>query len=328
MVFKKSSAPTKRTIAVKQRRTGMKKRTSTTVNAPFQSALLSFARTLISFLPGNSVIQTIADFGFKALGVTDAVSSVNENGQIKNVADVQVIGTCAMFDIDTSDVLAFTNRITPDFQKKEFFTPITAVKMRFINFKVINTTPSSTKQGQWAAAFIPYKNSLSSGIWNGHNKIFTFQKICQLPGARIGNASQPLFLRYAFKNPNDYGTRVQTLSSAFGRIVIGFEDYQRKSYKALDASEFQCSVEITGSMKAWQGLPLGEKLKAGYKIVDKLATPDQMLVLNKQTNEWFHFLDPEYHHHDNGVIVRSSKIIKDEPGVTEVFKEGEVVTMD
>lgn len=251
------------------------RQTNRTVISPF----VKCARTLLSFLPGQTVIKPLADIAFKAFGLT---SSSTITGQHFSAANVNFVGVYSASQITVRDMLAFSSVCERDEDREipvgsQARTRVQTVKMLRLAITLRNTTPTSSKQGNWAACFKPFIS--------GEDNVTAatpYKTLCEMPSAKTAKASQDIVLTIA-KFPLYWRCgREMSYNDIIGTLYIGFEDLNRTSYVEITSDQFSCSATIACDVKILVALPGSQKNTFGYNIHDGYSNFSHHVVTYKK----------------------------------------------
>lgn len=240
------------------------------------SSIVPFARTLLSYLPGQAVVKPVSDFVFRGLGLSSAKLDSNAVDGVSTLSgvDLSIVGCGALFRVYTSDFLSGSRECIRYESRKEIETTVSAVRLHYVKMRIINPTPSGTRQGQWCAAFIPERSPWD--IFSERRVPMTYRDVCQLPGAVIGPATRDLVLFHRFRILSGERSALDLgAGDSVGWVVITFEDLNREGYHEFTPGQFQCSVELSGQFTAYHSF--GNNLVSTFSDVvqDYLASSEE-----------------------------------------------------
>lgn len=255
------------------------------------SSIVPFARTLLSYLPGQAVIKPVSDFVFRGLGLSatqlDAQPNSSGVSAITN-GDLNITGCGCLIRLYVSDLLSGSRECIRYSSRQQIETTVSDVRLHFVRCKVINPTPSGTRQGQWCAAFIPERSKWD--VFVKERRVpMQYRDVCQLPGATIGPATQPLVLTHRFRrNSGDVSALSLGAGESFGWLIVTFEDLNRESYHEFTPSQFQCSVELSGQMMAFHSF--GNNLVSTFSdtVQDYLASSSEFYHVRSTVDNSFY----------------------------------------
>lgn len=274
---------------------------------------MPFARTLLSYLPGQTVVKPVADFVFRGLGLSSAKLDTTDG----NVTDILVslTGCGALVRLYVSDLLSGSREVVRYTSQQKIETTVSAVRLHVLRVCVINPTPSGTRQGQWCAAFVPEQDEQTEIFPKERRLPMQFRDICQLPGAVIGPASRTLTVTHRFR-PTSGDRCAFSLGpgQSFGWLVITFEDLNRETYHEFKPSEFQCSVELSGQMTAYHSF--GNNLVSSFSdtVQDYLKGDDFYSVKSTVDNAYYRLTPKTKSKDGNSYKVTGAASIAGAPG--------------
>jgi hypothetical protein len=165
----------------------MSKATTSTTSSPFVTAV----RSLLSYLPGQSVIKPLADIAFKAFGFTNLSFKIKDSNI--EAREVQMVGLYSATILRVRHILAFANSTTRSeageiYQGALASYKIAVIKILSLSIAIRNTTPISDKQGNWAAYFRPVKSKSMAALFS----TYTYKGILEFSGAKSATAREDL----------------------------------------------------------------------------------------------------------------------------------------
>lgn len=261
-----------RTLNSRRRRATLASKT-TTLNRP--PSLVSTVRSILSYLPGQSVIKPLADFIFKGFGYTASgkVSALNFSG------NVSFVGLYAKAQLRVSDLIAFERSSVRSetgevYDGASFKTKIQYVKLMELELVLRNTTPSGKKTGNWSAFIRVFKHvdQLKDDV------VYSYKDICEMPGAKTATASENIVIKILNFPPHWYCGRELELSNVFATVHIGFEDLNRINYVEFTSDDFSCSGTISAKFKVLGVCPGESTIASYYDIKDCYSNHDMTVV--------------------------------------------------
>lgn len=251
----------------------------------FGSLVANGARTLISTIPGvGSFLDKIADFAFKAIGLTSSLST--ETTKLA-AAETNLVGLSAEIIIPISTVWSNSNLATIDDGSNLYRPTVTSqynsVRLLEVGFKLIPASKLQDRQGEWAMCFIPFRsaNDLIEFKNSDHkNVIPSYNAVSRKAGAVFGSGANPLQLVYHPRG-NVYLQQFHTEDTFFGVLMIGYQDTLRDRPIAFTAAEVAPEVIVTGKVMA------GNQTSSGVEIIatgiwDNLSA-NAMAIVNQES---------------------------------------------
>lgn len=278
-------------LSVRQRyrgpkRNGLKKgsnRSGKLVTKPKTSSVVKVVRSILSYLPGQTAIQPLADIIFKGLGYSSAVTvTLSEDGEKNFNAAVNVVGLMSSTLIRSRDLVAFaSNSIRAEqnevYKGASFSTKIDIIHVLNLEVSLRNTSPVGTKTGNWAAWLKLIKHDKQSG--DPHP--YTYKDLSEMSFATVATAREDIVLRVPKFHPHWKCGRELLLEDVIAILYIGFEDLNREKYADFSASDFSCSGTISSNFVVLAEHP-GNYAKTGnYKMEDQFADYDYLVYGNQ-----------------------------------------------
>lgn len=245
-VGRKRSNPTP-----KRRRPGNGRSATKRMSVP--SFIFEGAKTLVGSIPGiGPLLANIADFGFKALGITKTPifsatqSFAAEETEVFGLgADMVLPMATPWKNSELCTVQASSSALLPTYQ-----SAFTTVKLVNIQIKLLPSSKVSDRQGEWAMVFVPFlgpEDILEHKIQARTGDVPTFNGVCRSPGAVYGSASRPLVLNYSTRS-NAYLQMFHSEDTFIGALRIAYQDTLRDRFIGFTASEVAPEVQISGHM--------------------------------------------------------------------------------
>lgn len=241
----------------KRRSTAM--RSKAVKNTP--SPIVTAVRSLLSFLPGQSVISPLADFAFKYFGLT-----TTDLGSNFSDVKVSMVGLYAAIPLRVRDLIAFSPAATRS-EHGEIYrggvatTRVALVKALWLKVDIHNTTPRGTKQGNWAAVIRP-----NLGYDETKFSAFTFKVISDTPGAIVLSADRDISLAINSFPPYWTSGRELQMDEVVATIYIGFEDLNRTAYTEFKSDDFSCTVNSAAGFRILASSPGSASQRYFYDI--------------------------------------------------------------
>lgn len=195
---------------------------------------LTLTRMIIASLPvTNTTILGIFDLGFNLIK------------KVLNQKDYYV-GAFAMFGV-TPGSLLMNSPLLAKTSAELYSFPGYPVSMKWIRFKVNNTTQNSEHSGRWAAVFIPYRETHDAKHYKEVIKDLTFAEVSAMPHAKTSTANKNITLQYRMRDVTSYCARPRELIEEIGLVYIIWDTSSREDYSsAITNSSFNCEIEVDG----------------------------------------------------------------------------------
>lgn len=158
------------------------------------------------------------------------------------------VGAYAMFGVGPGALLKNSPLVAKDTGGK-FSIPGHPVSMKWISFKIRNTTKMSEHSGRWAAVFIPYRELHDKTHYQSLMANMSFTDIAAMPYAKVAIGDQDIFLMYRMKDRTAYCARPREVDEEIGIVFIAWDNSSRNATvitSALENSDFNCEIEMNG----------------------------------------------------------------------------------
>lgn len=220
-------------------------------------------KSLVSSVPViGSVLDSVADFAFKAFGIT--------NSTLERAFDaVQVDHTAlvARFHITPACLLVGSRNCIQIDMGRKVMTQYRDGRVINVTVKVQPINPVSKRNGDWSLALQPFFASEDRGAaglsstWNP-----TEQGMHHMYLSVSGPASQPLTLTYSPKMADGLAYHFMPLDSTFAEVVIRWEQPIRSTYATPSADDFACETIISGTLEQRLSAAMPPNNSGGYTI--------------------------------------------------------------
>lgn len=198
---------------------------------------LRLARIGLGSLPisGLTNLLTIFDFAFNLIANT-----VNSKKF--------VTGAYSMFGVNPA-VLLFNSPLLARSSSNYSF-PGYPVSMKWIRFKLRNTTQNSERSGRWAAVFIPYRETHDASHYVNVLKDMTFAEVAAMPHSKVSDARHDIVLSYKMTDRVMYCAQPREISEEIGIVFVIWDTGSRADYATdITSSTFSCEVELEGGCR-------------------------------------------------------------------------------
>lgn len=247
------------------------------------------AKSLISSIPVvGTTLASIADFGFKAFGLT-TVSKPTVGSTLSG--DVRQSSLVARFEITPASILAGSKGCVQLDMGKKIISQYAEGRIININIEIIPVGDLNKRAGDWHLAFQPYFCPGSSSE-AGVNSIWlpTEQGIHHMYISRTGPANKTLSLNYRPRPVDGSAFQFGDLSRGYGEIAIRYDNYCRADYGDFKASEFGCDVKISGTVETRTSAAMPPTSSGGYVfdtlVLDRLKSVGMYIMNPSRPNPW------------------------------------------
>lgn len=256
-------------------------RSSKLVTKPKSSSVVKVVRSILSFLPGQTVIQPLADMIFKGLGYSDTVTCASHDGGENFQAAVSVVGLVSCTSVKVQDIVAFaSNSVRTEknevYEGAKFKTKISVVRMLNFEISLRNTTPVGTKTGNWAA----WLKLIKHEDQGKDDHIYTYKDLSEMSFATVATAREDIVLRVPRFHPHWKCGRELLLTDTVAVLYVGFEDINRNVYTNFTSSDFCCSGTISSSFVVLAEHPGNYPKEGSYKMKDVFSSFDYLIYGN------------------------------------------------
>lgn len=245
----------------------------------FGGFLAKGVRTLTSFLPGQSVIKPLVDFGLKTFGLATAVSIAD--GTMDATVTVVGVGSCFLIslkDIIFNDVKLGVRSNAAN-GRHDLMTNFSDGKLLNLRIHVERSDPYSSSVGRWGIGFLPFRTAADESFYkSAANKVPGFRDLDDIPGAVIGTA-RTLDLNFRTKIGRDGILALPLpLASSVGMVMIAYDNVNRTIGGEVQAGEFACVVTISGAVMLSRPQPLCGWQQFNDAITDNLGGMDMSVL--------------------------------------------------
>lgn len=238
-------------------------------------------RTLTSWLPGQSVIKPMVDFGLKTFGFAETFQVSGSNAK----ASVKVIGVGANFVLCIKDVVfndaRMGARTNESAGRHNLITNYSDGRLLHLRLRAERSDPASSSVGRWGMAFLPFRSAKDKDFYRSYQLVPSFRDLDDIPGAAIGSA-RSLEINFRVKQGRDGILAMpMPLDQEFGVVYIAYDNLNRAEAAEVAASEFGCIVTVSGAAAMSRPQPFGGYSSFSDSIVDNLDTFEMTVVTNK-----------------------------------------------
>lgn len=215
------------------------------------------ATSIISAIPGSSILKGVADFIFKAVKV---VSSVEMDHDFQTEATKEaIIGLNQIlvlkrvhFIMNSPEVRVLPgvpSSQTPEEKKKHIRDQYIAYNMKEITIELKPQNDVGSRQGQWAMVFIPFvsKEQEEDLALDYKDTYVGYNDILRIDGNVSGPQTQSLKLKYS---PQAHDGRAYLAGSSndnFGILIIAYQDFAKASVTEFSPQDFAATL-LTSSL--------------------------------------------------------------------------------
>lgn len=264
----------------------IRRQSSVKVNKPV-NPIVSGVRSLISYLPGQSIIKPLADFCFRGFGL---LLSTDAPTKKVNIIMTGLTGACF---IKPADVFAYSDyairKELGDNPNGAFFDScVLSVKMINLEVEVRNIAPQGTRQGTWSAVLIPIKTQKDLNYWKAVEQgddLLSYGDIVSFPFSKTTSSATTLRMNLRFNNMQDLCSRDVSLTDKVAVLLIGYNEANRTDYGLITSTEFSTAISIKGTMKikAMRSNRLPETTGFG---IDRITDADQFIIWNRSSQDF------------------------------------------
>lgn len=193
---------------------------------------LPLMRTTLTCLPLGT-FNTAFDLVFNL--VSQALGKVN-----------YYTGAYGMFGVSAGAFLVNSPLLAKDSAGK-FSFPGYPVKVKYLNFKLRDTTQAQERSGRWAAVFIPYREEHDRSHYSKILSALSYSEVAAMPYAVSGSCLNPLRISFRMRDPSDFCARPRELSEKVGVVMVIWDTGSRSDFKSKpDNISFNCEIEVSG----------------------------------------------------------------------------------
>lgn len=224
---------------------------------------------MLGALPFGKATTAIADFVFSAMGFTSTDVSATV-GQSLQIDKVLMTGLSGAFEVDPTILLGSAHEagiVTPANSGNPDVVTITSqwsnARVSLLKIVARPSGPLGTVSGTWGVGFIPYRSldaiaTMRQQVAQGG---VTFEMVRQAPYNGFADANKPILLRKYFLPSDGHAYLPHTLLGSaatieIGMIVIAYQDLMRGTYTDLKETDFQCTIDVSGTVILSDRLPL------------------------------------------------------------------------
>lgn len=215
--------------------------------------IASGVRSLVSALPGSSILGPIADFALKAFGIGSKV--VDGDGNVTG-ATVTVLGLggcifpnyVQILGASRQGVISWNAPSASPASIMDVSTIYTDARLVHVEFTLDCQNPISSRSGQIAMAFTPFRDIKDEQTLKEKMVVPSVPDLARRPGAVVGPASRPLRLRFSPQPHDGYCYFQNPMQASFGMLCVAYYDPNRPSYENFTANDVSLAVRIAGSI--------------------------------------------------------------------------------
>lgn len=231
------------------------------------SLVASGVKNILSYLPGAPLLQGIADFGFKAIGLTSSTLKVAD--KVENVP-VSFYGMGARFCINCIPLLLGSSvgcRGTSTTGKPFVTVDFSDVRVSELTIRLNPLGEQAKRGGEWSLGWSPYYDREDHRRMMAGKASVTVPSdvdVSIMPYMVQGPASRPLVIRWRPKPHDSFANDFHPLpirqreswessASWLGCVTINFLEANRVVYTPMTAADFSASVLISGRFETRRG---------------------------------------------------------------------------
>lgn len=212
-------------------------------------------RTLVSYLPGNSIFSKIADFGLKAFGFSEADHPKNNVFQ----GEVYFTGLGGKVLLKYTNILVGSkagvrqpNTFSNGALHTQWATDYKEARLISLLISVRPIGPESARGGEWTISFAPFYSSDDEQLWKVDKGVPDDVSIRRMPYSVTSAANQPLAIRYRPRPSDGFAFQFHPIDTLFGCLCIRFDDPGRNTHIEFKPSDFSMDCVITGTVEVRQ----------------------------------------------------------------------------
>lgn len=221
------------------------------------SFMKTAATSIISAIPGSSILKGVADFIFKAVKVVSTVDA--EQGYQMIPATEAIIGLNQILVLKRVHFIMNSPEIrvlpgvptskTPEEQKKHIRDQYIAYNMKEITIELKPQNDVGSRQGQWAMVFIPFvsqeqEEDLSLDYKNTY---VGYNDILRIDGSVNGPQTQSLRIKYSPQAHDGRAFLAGSSDDNFGILIIAYQDFAKASTTEFTPQDFAATL-LTSSV--------------------------------------------------------------------------------
>lgn len=240
-------------------------------------------KNLISYLPGAPILKQIADFGFKAVGLTELELTTAHLVGVK-VTDVETyyVALASKFCFSViplvmssqAGVRRMGKYATDPKLREEVVLDATAYRIYDLEIIVNPVDKVSSRAGEWTLAFMPFYTNTDYKVMSEDKRIPDLDQLKRFPYSVTGPTSRPLALRYRPSVRDDFAYRWHELGGIvgsmkvewFGCVCIYYMEANRVAHTMFTAADFAAGVVLRGRYELRQ--PPSSVNPVAYTMVD------------------------------------------------------------
>lgn len=222
-------------------------------------------RSVLAALPFGKATTSIADFIFSVMGYSEEAISATPGAA--STATILATGLSGAFGVDPTVLLGSSHEcgiVTPSpTGNPDVVSVVTQWSTARISLLKIVARPSGpigTVSGTWGIGLIPIRTAatLTSVVKQIKEQGITFEAIRQCPLNAFGDANKPLQLRKYFTPADGLAYQPASLEtdSTSALVLVAYQDLMRGTYTEPKETDFQCTIDVSGTVVLSERLPL------------------------------------------------------------------------
>lgn len=216
------------------------------------------ASSIISAIPGSSILKTVADFVFKAVKVKGAAIAESD---FETEDATAIIGLNQILELKRVHFIMNSPEIkvlpgvpsskTAEEKEKHILDQYIAYNIKEINIELKPQNDVGSRQGQWAMVFIPYVSETQQNdlLVDYKNTYVGYNDILRIDGNVSGPQTQSLRLKYAPQAHDGRAYLAGASSEDFGLLIIAYQDFAKASISEFTPQEFAATLLISSTVR-------------------------------------------------------------------------------
>lgn len=215
------------------------------------------ARNLLGALPGGTVLANIADFTWRVIAATSALSA-------SPVMNTNVIGLNTCFYLNAAACI----RESPSLTRSNaiVYTNFRDSQLISLTITVEPINKLQYRSGSWALMFTPFRTAGDETAYGKEFIMPTFSKVMSHQGVVSGRMDQPLTLTYRPTVRDGFVGLYIPIGTNFGMVCVVYQEENRIGYTDFTADEFCARVRTNAVVNLRTGTAASEAASVSTKI--------------------------------------------------------------
>lgn len=214
-------------------------------------AVTNGVRSVITLLPGQRVLQPIADAFFRYVGLSANVVQSTASTIRFVEGDASIYAAGALFAVKYVNLLSGSRLgvVSGAGPHPSYLSEMYEGRLIRLDVSIAPQGALGKRNGNWTLGFQPFLSTEDLKFYIDFKQVPDRDMILRFLCNTTGSASDKLSLRYTPRPSDGWAFQFHTVDTAFGVIALRYEEPNRTGYGEFSSDDFAVSTVVSGRVE-------------------------------------------------------------------------------